>query len=163
MHPLATQRLEQLDALNLTDANVQASDPAGRRSRFMSATSAHSGSWWRSGLPRGSWPAGQLADESVSATDRARIRTDVARDVSEPSLAATDRCPRDRRHIAKQSRPRIQTVAGYDLTCSPVKSVSTLWAVADSHLAAHRPKRLGGRLASRSRCCNLGPASPRQA
>jgi hypothetical protein len=31
---------------------------------------------------------------------------------------------------------RIQTVAGYDLTFSPVRSVSTLWAVADSHLAA---------------------------
>jgi conjugative relaxase-like TrwC/TraI family protein len=27
-------------------------------------------------------------------------------------------------------------VAGYDLTFSPVKSVSTLWAVADPHLAA---------------------------
>jgi hypothetical protein len=33
--------------------------------------------------------------------------------------------------IAKDSRPRNQTVAGYDLTFSPVKSVSTLWAVAD--------------------------------
>ena len=38
--------------------------------------------------------------------------------------------------IAKLSRPRTQTVAGYDLTFSPVKSVSTLWAVADPHVAA---------------------------
>jgi hypothetical protein len=38
--------------------------------------------------------------------------------------------------IAKQSRPRTQTVAGYDLTFSPVKSVSTLWAVAGPHVAA---------------------------
>ncbi len=38
--------------------------------------------------------------------------------------------------IAKQSRPRTQAVAGYDLTFSPVKSVSTLWAVADLHVAA---------------------------
>ncbi|HWJ52729.1 MAG TPA: MobF family relaxase, partial [Propionibacteriaceae bacterium] len=38
--------------------------------------------------------------------------------------------------IAKESRPRTQTVAGYDLTFSPVKSVSTLWAVADPQLAA---------------------------
>ena len=37
--------------------------------------------------------------------------------------------------IAKESRPRTQTVAGYDLTFSPVKSVSTLWAVADPHVA----------------------------
>jgi conjugative relaxase-like TrwC/TraI family protein len=37
--------------------------------------------------------------------------------------------------IAKDSRPRTQTVAGYDLTFSPVKSVSTLWAVADPVVA----------------------------
>jgi hypothetical protein len=38
--------------------------------------------------------------------------------------------------IAKDSRPRTQTAAGYDLTFSPVKSVSTLWAVADPAVAA---------------------------
>jgi conjugative relaxase-like TrwC/TraI family protein len=38
--------------------------------------------------------------------------------------------------ITKDSRPRTQTVAGYDLTFSPVKSVSTLWAVADPVVAA---------------------------
>jgi conjugative relaxase-like TrwC/TraI family protein len=37
--------------------------------------------------------------------------------------------------IAKDTRPRTQTVAGYDLTFSPVKSVSTLWAVADPAVA----------------------------
>ena len=38
--------------------------------------------------------------------------------------------------IAKLLRPPAQPVAGYDLTFSPVKSVSTLWAVADPHIAA---------------------------
>ena len=38
--------------------------------------------------------------------------------------------------IAKHSRPRTTAVAGYDLTFSPVKSVSTLWAVADPAVAA---------------------------
>jgi conjugative relaxase-like TrwC/TraI family protein len=38
--------------------------------------------------------------------------------------------------IAKDSRSRAQTVAGYDLTFSPVKSVSSLWAVADPVVAA---------------------------
>ena len=33
-------------------------------------------------------------------------------------------------YIARQSRPQTSAVAGYDLTFSPVKSVSTLWAVA---------------------------------
>ena len=38
--------------------------------------------------------------------------------------------------IAKLSRPRTDAVAGYDLTFSPVKSVSTLWAVADQRTSA---------------------------
>ena len=55
-------------------------------------------------------------------------------------LAEHGREPIDARElagqIAKDSRPRTQTVAGYDLTFSPVKSVSTLWAVADPAVAA---------------------------
>ena len=55
-------------------------------------------------------------------------------------LAEHGREPMDARElagqIAKDSRPRTQTVAGYDLTFSPVKSVSTLWAVADPKVAA---------------------------
>src|SRR5215218_8707074 len=38
--------------------------------------------------------------------------------------------------IAKHSRPAAQAIAGFDLTFSPVKSVSTLWAVADPQIAA---------------------------
>ncbi len=79
------------------------------------------------------WPA----DASIAAADRARVRTQVAR---ESFLAEHGREPVDAREltgqIAKDSRPRTQTVAGYDLTFSPVKSVSTLWAVADPAVAA---------------------------
>jgi hypothetical protein len=39
-------------------------------------------------------------------------------------------------YIAQQSRPQSSAVAGYDLTFSPVKSVSTLWAVAPQDVAA---------------------------
>ena len=81
--------------------------------------------------------AGRLADESVSAALRAQVRTEVAREFFR---AEHGRDPIDAREIAatiaKQSRPRTQTVAGYDLTFSPVKSVSTLWAVADPQVAA---------------------------
>ena len=79
------------------------------------------------------WPA----DASIAAADRARVRTQVAREFF---LAEHGREPVDARElagqIAKDSRPRTQTVAGYDLTFSPVKSVSTLWAVADPAVAA---------------------------
>ena len=74
------------------------------------------------------WPA----DASIAAADRARVRTQVAREFF---LAEHGRESIDARElagqIAKDSRPRTQTVAGYDLTFSPVKSVSALWAVAD--------------------------------
>jgi hypothetical protein len=77
------------------------------------------------------------ADAPLLAADRARVRTEVGREFF---LAEHGREPMDARElagqIAKDSRPRTQTVAGYDLTFSPVKSVSTLWAVADPAVAA---------------------------
>jgi conjugative relaxase-like TrwC/TraI family protein len=80
---------------------------------------------------------GAPADAEVAASSRARIRTEVAKEFFH---AEYGRDPVDARElaaqIAKDSRPRSQTVAGYDLTFSPVKSVSTLWAVADPSTAA---------------------------
>ena len=80
---------------------------------------------------------GEPADASVAAADRARIRTQVAREffIAEHGRAPTDAAELAGQ-IAKSSRPRAQTVAGYDLTFSPVKSVSTLWAVAEPAVAA---------------------------
>jgi hypothetical protein len=95
--------------------------------------------------PRGQTPsainsaAGLSADTPLRAADRARVRTEVAREFF---LAEYGRESADARElagqIAKDSRPQTQTVAGYDLTFSPVKSVSTLWAVADPAVAAVR-------------------------
>jgi hypothetical protein len=134
MHPLATQRLQQLSDADLTDANIEAETRLGspfkvseiKPSRFrvevakrIAALNA------RAGLP---------ADWPVSHAERARIRSEVARELF---AAEYGRPPADAREvvgtIAKHSRPGSQTVAGFDLTFSPVKSVSTLWAVADSH------------------------------
>jgi hypothetical protein len=137
LHPLAATRLEQLDAADLTDANIRAATRlgapfkvyAGEVSPFRVEVAM------RIATRRGA--AGQLGHEHVSAADRAQIRTEVAREFIR---AEHGRDPIDAREmaavIAKQSRPRTQTVAGYDLTFSPVKSVSTLWAVADPHVAA---------------------------
>src|SRR5215217_6268793 len=80
---------------------------------------------------------GVPADASIAAADRARVRTHVAREFF---LTEHGREPVNAQElagqIAKDSRPRTQTVAGYDLTFSPVKSVSTLWAVAEPAVAA---------------------------
>ncbi|CAM3308397.1 MobF family relaxase [Williamsia muralis] len=62
---------------------------------------------------------------------RAQFRTTLAREMFS---AEHGRDPADDRelsgYLARISRPKQSGVAGYDLTFSPVKSVSTLWAIA---------------------------------
>ncbi len=81
--------------------------------------------------------AGLPLDWPVPPAERARIRTEVARELF---AAEHGRPPADAREvagtIAKHSRRGAQSVAGFDLTFSPVKSVSTLWAVAGPQVAA---------------------------
>jgi DNA primase catalytic core len=73
----------------------------------------------------------------VPQEDRARIRTAVATAMFAESYG---RPPADARelsgHLARISRQATTAVAGYDLTFSPVKSVSTLWAIAPPEVAA---------------------------
>jgi conjugative relaxase-like TrwC/TraI family protein len=137
MHPLATQRLEQLDTADLTDTNIRAATMLGAPFKVYAGEVSPFRVEVAKRIAAQQAAVGQLGDESVSATDRARIRTEVAREFFR---AEHGRDPIDAREIAatiaKESRPRTQTVAGYDLTFSPVKSVSSLWAVADPHVAA---------------------------
>ncbi len=74
---------------------------------------------------------GLLGDTPVPEVDRAWIRTSLAREMFAEEHA---RGPADARELsgfmARLSRQKTTAVAGYDLTFSPVKSVSTLWAVA---------------------------------
>lgn len=73
----------------------------------------------------------------ISDEDRARIRTRVAFDMFTDEYS---RPPRDTRElsgwIAKNSRPTTTAVAGFDITFSPVKSVSALWALAPRDVSA---------------------------
>jgi hypothetical protein len=137
MHPLAEQRIQQLSGPDLTEVDYLAVTWLGIPFKVLDGeVSPFRGEVAKriaaineaAGLP-GDWP--------VSAGDRARVRTEVAREFF---VAEHAREPVDARElaaqIAKDSRPRTQTVAGYDLTFSPVKSVSTLWAVAPPTVAA---------------------------
>jgi hypothetical protein len=73
----------------------------------------------------------------VPEEERARIRTELATSMFVDSYG---RPPADQRelsgHLARISRQATTAVAGYDLTFSPVKSVSTLWAIAPPEIAA---------------------------
>jgi hypothetical protein len=137
MHPLAATRLEQLDPADLTDASINAATRLGAPFKVCASDVGPFRAEVAKRIAARRATAGQLGDDPVSAAVRARVRTEVAREFFR---AEHGRDPIDAREIAgtiaKQSRPRTQTVAGYDLTFSPVKSVSTLWAVADPHVAA---------------------------
>jgi len=126
MHPLAEQRIRQLEGPDLSEADLLAvmrlGAPfkvfAGDVSPFRVEVAKRIAALNQAaGLP-GDWP--------VPAADRARIRTEVAREFFKVEHG---REPVDARElagqIAKDSRHRTQTVAGFDLTFSPVKSVST--------------------------------------
>jgi DNA primase catalytic core len=80
------------------------------------------------GLPRSA---------KVAIDDRARVRTEVGLEMFAQQYGRAPLNPRELSgHIAKLSRQQTTAVAGFDLTFSPVKSVSTLWALADPQLAA---------------------------
>ncbi|BBC69090.1 hypothetical protein MMRN_p0590 (plasmid) [Mycobacterium marinum] len=74
---------------------------------------------------------GRDEHDSLTADIKARIRTAVGREMFTETYA---RPPSDERElsgfIASNSRAATSAVAGYDLTFTPVKSVSTLWAIA---------------------------------
>ncbi|MCW4600185.1 relaxase domain-containing protein [Janibacter hoylei] len=76
-------------------------------------------------------------DHAVPINERARIRSEIGAKFFREEHG---RDPRDARElaasIAKNTRPKTTAVAGFDLTFSPVKSVSSLWALADPALAA---------------------------
>ncbi|MFT4398084.1 MobF family relaxase [Gordonia lacunae] len=78
----------------------------------------------------------QKARAEIPDEERARIRTRVA---TEMFTTEFGRSPADSRElsgwIARKTRQKTTAVAGYDLTFSPVKSVSTLWAVAPREVA----------------------------
>ncbi|MFD6212924.1 MobF family relaxase, partial [Nocardia salmonicida] len=81
---------------------------------------------------------------AIGDDERARIRTRVA---AEMFTTEYDRPPLNARElsgwVAKNSRPKHSAVAGFDITFSPVKSISVLWALASPEVsqrieAAHR-------------------------
>jgi conjugative relaxase-like TrwC/TraI family protein len=81
--------------------------------------------------------AGAHWNAPIDAPTRAAIRTVVAR---RKFAEQYGRAPADDReltgYIARETRARTTAVAGYDLTFSPVKSVSALWAIAPMDVAA---------------------------
>jgi conjugative relaxase-like TrwC/TraI family protein len=137
LHPLAELRQQQLEGPNLTLRDFQSVARLGVPFKIVDNNLIPFRVEVAKRIAALNSAIGWPADASIAAADRARVRTQVAREFF---VAEHGREPLDARElagqIAKDSRPRTQTVAGYDLTFSPVKSVSALWAVADPPVAA---------------------------
>jgi hypothetical protein len=137
LHPLTELRQQQLEGPDLTLRDLQNAARLGAPFKIVDNDLIPFRLEVAKHIAALNAAIGGPADASIAAADRARVRTQVAREFF---LAEHGREPVNARElagqIAKDSRPRTQTVVGYDLTFSPVKSVSTLWAVADLAVAA---------------------------
>jgi conjugative relaxase-like TrwC/TraI family protein len=137
LHPLAELRQQQLEGPDLTLRDYQDTARLGAPFKIVDSDVSPFRLEVARRFAATNTAAGLPARAPLPAADRARVRTEVAREFF---AAEHGREPVDARElagqIAKDSRARTQTVAGYDLTFSPVKSVSTLWAVAEPAVAA---------------------------
>ena len=135
-HPLAHERRARLDG-DATDERVQAVTRLGQPYKVYAGDVSAFRLEVAKRIAALNTDAGLPQDSPVTLEERARVRTEVA---TELFRAEHGRDPEDAREvaatIAKHSRPRTNAVAGYDLTFSPVKSVSTLWAIASPEIAA---------------------------
>jgi DNA primase catalytic core len=141
LHPLAAQRQQQLQGPDLTSQDYLAVTRLGAPFKIYNNDIPPFRVEVAKRLAELNTAAGLPSDWPVARAERARTRTEVA---SKFFIAEHGRPPQDAREIAaaiaKHSRPQTTAVAGYDLTFSPVKSVSALWALAEPAVAAQIEK-----------------------
>ncbi|MFW5471315.1 MobF family relaxase [Knoellia sp. CPCC 206435] len=137
LHPLAGQREEQLAGPGLTERDYRAARRLGVPYKVYTSGASAFQVQVAQRTEDHAASLGHPRDYLFAPKDRARIRSEVA---AEFFGAEHGRDPRDARElsgaVAKLSRPRTSAVGGFDLTFSPVKSVSTLWAIAPPEVAA---------------------------
>lgn len=137
LHPLAQQRQEAVRAAGGTDQEMLEASRLGRPFKVYSGDVSPFRIEVARRLQALNRSRGSVRRAENSIEDRARIRSEVA---VERFVDQYGRHPLDARelagYIAKLSRQATTAVAGFDLTFSPVKSVSALWALADPSTTA---------------------------
>ncbi|WP_353952526.1 MobF family relaxase [Knoellia sp. S7-12] len=136
-HPLASQRQASLQGPGLTERDYQTVARLGSPYPVYPGDVSAFRLEVAQRMEKLATSQGHPRDSPLSVDERAQVRTQVA---VEFFTAEHGRPPADAREvaatIARHSRQRTTAVAGYDLTFSPVKSISTLWAVAPVEVAA---------------------------
>ncbi len=136
-HPLALERQAALAGPEFTDRQRTEAARLGAPFKVYSGDASPFVREVAARLAAINTSAGRPAAAALPVDVRARVRSQVGREFFRAEFG---RDPADDRElagvIARLSRPATTAVAGFDLTFSPVKSVSALWAVADPHTAA---------------------------
>jgi DNA primase catalytic core len=136
-HPLAEQRKRDLAGPGLTEKDYLDITRLGKPFRVYSGDISPFRVEVARRLEALNKERGRPQKAATAIEDRARIRSQVALEMFREQYG---RDPLNDRElaglVAKLSRQQTTAVAGFDLTFSPVKSVSTLWALADPSLAA---------------------------
>ena len=164
LHPLAAERQQQLQGPDLTVRDYQAVTRLGAPFKIYRPDVSAFRVEVAKRVAALNQATGSAGDGTVSVAERARIRTEVGREFF---ATKHGRPPQDARElaaaIARYSRSRTQAVAGYDLTFSPVKSVSALWAVADLATAARIERAHRAAVGMRCGSSSSTPCSPERA
>ena len=136
-HPLAEQRKRDLAGPGLTEKDYLEITRLGEPFRVYAGDISPFRVEVARRLEALNKERGRPQKAATAIEDRARIRSQVALEMFREQYG---RDPLNDRElaglVAKLSRQQTTAVAGFDLTFSPVKSVSTLWALADPALAA---------------------------
>jgi conjugative relaxase-like TrwC/TraI family protein len=135
LHPNADQITRHLTGVGVAKAGALAGARLGRPFRV----GAEENEWTRrlrAAYSDYNTTIGEDRTAPIADAIRARIRTAVAREMFDETYG---RPPQDDRElsgfVARQSRAQTTAVAGYDLTFTPVKSVSVLWGLAPRSIA----------------------------
>lgn len=135
LHPNAAKITEHLTGIGLWVDGAHAAAKLGRPFR-LGANENEFTRRLRSAYGQYNDTLGRATNAPLDADVRAEIRTTVAREMF---TERHSRGPADEREltgfIARLSRTDTTAVAGYDLTFTPVKSVSALWALAPLEIA----------------------------
>ncbi|MFI7172188.1 MobF family relaxase [Rhodococcoides fascians] len=130
LHPNADLMFELALAHGASQADAARSAKLGRAFKIDSGATAYRVACAEAFVAH-NLARGQKWNAAIDDADRARIRTDVG---SKMFAKEYGRAPADERElsgwVAKVGRQKTSAVAGFDLTFTPVKSVSALWAVA---------------------------------
>ncbi|MBT9276395.1 relaxase domain-containing protein [Phycicoccus sp. MAQZ13P-2] len=137
LHPLAAERSTRLEGPDLTGPALRAATRLGTPYKVYTHDTPHFLVEVARRVEEHAATLGHPRDYPVDADTKAAIRSAVA---AEMFAAEHGRVPSGARElaaaVARYSRPRTRAVAGFDLTFSPVKSVSALWALAPPDVAA---------------------------